>query len=54
MLRVFFPPIMDSIDFDSVIRQVVPLLWIAGGWFVGWLVEAVLVSRLRKLAEKTT
>lgn len=45
---------METIDFDSVIRQVIPVLWIVGGWFVGWLVEAVLVSRLRKIAEKTT
>jgi small-conductance mechanosensitive channel len=29
------------------------LAWIAGGWLVGWLVEAVLVGRLRKLAERT-
>jgi small-conductance mechanosensitive channel len=44
---------MTSIDLPRLLALSAPLAWIAGGWVVGWLVEAFLVGRLRKLAERT-
>ena len=45
---------MEMIDIQTLTRQLLPLAWIGGGWMVGWIIEAVLVSRLRKIAERTT
>lgn len=44
---------MTSIDLPLLVSLSIPLAWIAGGWVLGWLVEAFLVGRLRKLAERT-
>lgn len=45
---------MKMIDLPLVLELCFPLVWIVGGWGLAWIVEAVLVSRLRKLAERTT
>ncbi len=44
---------MFPIDLPHILSLALPLAWIAGGWLLGWLVEAALVGRLRKLAERT-
>jgi small-conductance mechanosensitive channel len=44
---------MLPIDLHHLLSLALPLAWIAGGWLLGWLVEAALVGRLRKLAERT-
>jgi len=45
---------MTSFDLPRLLSLSLPLAWIVGGWLLGWLVEIVLVGRLRKLAERTT
>lgn len=45
---------MTSLDLSRLFALSLPLAWIAGGWLLGWLIELVLVGRLRKLAERTT
>lgn len=42
-----------NIDLRLLLEWSLPLAWILGGWVTGWLLEALLVSRLRKLAERT-
>ena len=45
---------MKSIDLSVLLDSLYPLVWIVGGWGVGWILEAFLVGRLRRFAEKTT
>lgn len=45
---------MMHLDVSRILDFATPLAWILGGWLLGWLVEAIAVGRLRKLAERTS
>jgi len=45
---------MKSIDLSAMLDALFPIIWIVGGWGVGWILEVFLVGRLRKIAERTT
>lgn len=45
---------MEPLDLSKLLELTLPLSWIAGGWLMGWVVERLVVGRLRSFAEKTT
>ncbi|MCB9495872.1 MAG: mechanosensitive ion channel family protein [Fibrobacteria bacterium] len=45
---------MPNIDTEQLIEYALPLSWVLGGWIVGWILERVIVGRLRSMARRTS